>query len=109
MNRRHWLIGGIIGLIIGGLIILHMYTFGCNPGVPGSGGGNYCEGPIETTVAVIELVFMLPIMILQSSIQIIDSNLVLSLITFFIYSFLIGAFIGYIYEKIKRKLKGGSN
>jgi len=101
-KKRYWLMGGIIGLLIGGLIILHMITFGCNP-IPLGGNINPCSGTVETTIALLEFMIMLPIMTFVGWIQIIDTNKILSFITFLAYFFLIGSLIGYIYGRIKNK------
>jgi hypothetical protein len=98
---KTWLKGGLIGLGIGILIILHSYTFGCNP-IPLGSNTNSCTGSIETIIAFLEVILMLPAMIFISWFQFIETNIILSFIISSIYFFLLGALIGLIVKKIKK-------
>jgi hypothetical protein len=94
--KKSILIGAIIGLVIGGLILLHIYTIGCNP-IPLAGGENYCDNSFESIIAIGEFLILLPVGIFDLN------NIIFNITLSFIYFALLGTLIGWIYSKIKKQ------
>ncbi|HEY4511652.1 MAG TPA: hypothetical protein VJH55_02315 [Candidatus Paceibacterota bacterium] len=93
MNKRYWLKGGILAVVIN--LVLFGFMYGCDSFIPIAGEGFGC--------GVLFGLPLLPILMFLGYLTSGNVSFSVGLITAFVFWFLIGAILGWLYGKIKNK------
>jgi hypothetical protein len=107
-SKRYWLWGGLIGAVFAIILTLFWLVIGCAPsGFLGGNGWRVCQSwfmeSISWIIFLIQTITSFPLMFLISWIKIIDRSTTLSIIVSVIYYILLGALLGWLYGKIKKR------